>query len=197
MKMQHIGLKKIDHVVYKFMWAVSIISGVCLLITAILCTVDVLLSKFLSMSIPNGTEWVTYLNIPVVFCAIAYIQIDRGHTAVDLISAKFPKVMQKIIKVIGDILGACVCGFAGYCAWTLTADKFYTAAKSSSAANAFVIWPFAAFIVLGFVLVAVAFAWCIVRDIVGMEREGTSPEGIEGLEGAAPEEIEGRGGDKR
>ncbi len=181
MKTKENSLKKIDRMVYRTTWAVSIISGACLLITAILCTADALLSKLLSTSIPNGTEWVTYLNIPVVFCAIAYIQMDRGHTSVDLICRKFPLALQKLIRIVGDVLGALVCGFAGYCAWKLTADKLRTVARSSSAANAFVIWPFAAFIALGFLLVTAAFAWCIIRDSVGLVREEAAE--MEGKEG--------------
>ena len=102
---RHEKLSRIDRIVNRCMWGISIISGICLVITAVLCTCDALLSKFFSVSIPNGTEWVTYLNIPVVFFAMAYIQIDRGHTTVDLLCSKFPQKVQKVIKVVGDVLG--------------------------------------------------------------------------------------------
>ena len=105
--------------------------------------------------------------------AMAYIQVDRGHTTVDLLCAKFPQKVQKVIKVVGDVLGMVVCLFSGYCAMRLTADKFSTMTKSSSASNAFVIWPFVLVIAIGFVAVGVAFAWCIVRDILKNGAENT------------------------
>ena len=166
MEKKHSALLKIDRVIYRCMWAVSILSGICLIITAFLCTGDVLASKIFNTSIPNGTEWVTYLNIPVVFFAIAYIQMDRGHTVVDLIYRKFPKGMQKVIKLAGDVLGTAVCFFSGYCAFNLTANKLSSHAKSSSASNAFSIWPFVLVIAIGFVLVGIAYAWCIIRDSI-------------------------------
>ena len=58
--------KRIDKVMFKAMWGVSLLSGLSLFIVAILCTVDALGGKFFSASIPNGTEIVTYLNIPVL-----------------------------------------------------------------------------------------------------------------------------------
>lgn len=105
------------------------------------------------------------------FFAMAYIQIDRGHTTVDLLCSKFPQKVQKVIKVVGDVLGTVVCLFSGYCAMRLTADKFSTMTKSSSASNAFVIWPFVLIIAIGFVVVGAAFAWCIVRDILKNDAE--------------------------
>lgn len=177
MRKQHEVLSNIDRVVNRCMWGISLISGICLVITAVLCTSDALLSKFFSMSIPNGTEWVTYLNIPVVFFAMAYIQIDRGHTTVDLLCAKFPAKVQKVIKVVGDVLGTMVCLFSGYCAMRLTMDKFHTMTKSSSASNAFVIWPFVLVIALGFLAVGIAFAWCIVRDVLKNTGEENVGEG--------------------
>ena len=170
---RHEKLSRIDPIVNRCMWDIAIVCGICLVVTAVICTCDALLSKFFSVSIPNGIEWVTYLNIPVVFFALAYIQVDRGHTTVDLLCAKFPQKVQKVIKVVGDVLGMVVCLFSGYCAMRLTADKFSTMTKSSSASNAFVIWPFVLVIAIGFVAVGVAFAWCIVRDILKNGAENT------------------------
>ncbi len=69
--------KKVDKVVFKSLWGVSILSGACLLIVAVLCTIDAFGAKFFSHSVPNGTEWVTFLNIPVVFFAMGFIQVER------------------------------------------------------------------------------------------------------------------------
>lgn len=155
--------EKIDKVVFKFMYWVSIIAAIALILAAVLCTVDSLSTKIFSFSIPNGTEWVTYLNIPIVFLAMGFIQVERGNTMVDLVSKKFPPVLQKIVETFGCILGACLSGFLAYCEFDLTLDKIATGAKASSAASAFVVWPFSLAIAIGYALTAISFLWCIFR----------------------------------
>ncbi len=169
--------KKIDKIIFKAMWGVSLLSGLSLLAVAVLCAADALGGKIFSASIPNGTEIVTYLNIPVVFFAMAFIQVERGHTTVDLFSGRFPKGLQKAIHLAGYVLGALICAFVGFCSFQLVLDKYKTSAKASAAASSFVIWPFAMVIVIGFMLIAAAFVWCAFREflIPPEERMGALP----------------------
>lgn len=106
---------------------------------------------------------VTYLNIPVVFLAIAFIQVERGHTSIDLLLDKFPKLVQQVIMFLAYILGTAVCTFIGWREVVLTMDKFTTMAKSSQARTAFMVWPFAA---IGFITLAVAMLWCTIREFI-------------------------------
>lgn len=101
--------KKIDKIIFRLMWVCSALSGCSLLVVALLCTINAITSKSVGIAIPNGTEWVAYLNIAVVFLAMAYIQVERGHTVVDLFSTKYPKALQKAVTVIGHVLGAVIC----------------------------------------------------------------------------------------
>lgn len=169
--------KKIDKLIFKMMWGVSILSGASLFAVAILCTADALGSRIFSASIPNGTEIVTYLNIPVVFFAMAFIQVERGHTTVDLFSGHFPKAVRTVIHLVGYILGGIVCAYVGFCSFQLVLDKYATHAKASASASSFVVWPFAFVIVVGFALIAIAFFWCIFREflIPPAERMGALP----------------------
>lgn len=176
--------KKVDKIVFRAMWGVSILSGASLMLVALICTIDALGAKIFSVSVPNGTEWVTYLNIPVVFLAIGFIQVERGHTTVDLISGRFPEVIQKIIRAIGNLLGIFVCAYVGYCSWKLTLDKIATSAKASSAAGAFLVWPFALVIAVGFLLLMLAFVWTLIREFVlpPHERMGGMPPELQQME---------------
>ena len=155
--------EKIDKVIFKFMYGVSIVAALALMIAALVCSVDALSTKIFSFSLPNGTEWVTYLNIPIVFLAMGYVQVERGNTTVDLISKRFPQAVQKAIQVFGCFLGFLISGFLAYCAFSLTLDKLSSGAKSSSAAIAFPVWPFALVIAIGYALTAISFLWCIFR----------------------------------
>lgn len=158
--------KKIDKVIYKAMWGVSVLSGISLFAVALLCTADAFGSKIFSASIPNSTEIITYLNIPVVFFAMAFIQVERGHTTVDLLSGRFPKAVKTAIHLVGYLLGAAICSFVGYCSFRLVLDKLATHAKASASASSFEVWPFALMVVIGFVLVAISFIWCIFREFL-------------------------------
>ena len=155
--------EKVDKVVFKFMYFISILAAIALIVAALLCTVDSLSTTIFSHSVPNGTAWVAYLNIPVVFLAMGFIQVERGNTIVDLLFKKFPKSMQKVIEFFGCLLGFAISAYLAYLEFGLTMNKMSTGAKASSAANSFVIWPFALVIAIGYALVAISFLWCIFR----------------------------------
>jgi TRAP-type mannitol/chloroaromatic compound transport system permease small subunit len=160
------ALVRFDNAIFNVMKWISYISAICLLIITLLSTADVVASKFFRHGITNATDIVTYLNIPVVFLSAAYVQLERGHTHIDLIYTHFPRWGQKIVHTVGNILGAGVSAFIGYRAVLFTVQKLQILEKSSSAASAFVTWPFAALIALGFLLMAVAFLWSLVREFV-------------------------------
>ncbi|MCF0229823.1 MAG: TRAP transporter small permease subunit [Parasporobacterium sp.] len=156
----------VDKIVFKIMLFVSYFAAAALFIVAILCTTDSLGGTIFSKNVPNGTDWVSYLNIPVVFLAMGFIQVERGNTVVDLLSEKFPKWLQTVLKTFGNVLGAGICGYLTYCEFNLTLNKIATHATSSSAGNAFLVWPFTLLVTLGYFFAALAFFWCIFRDLI-------------------------------
>lgn len=169
------ALVRLDNGIFKVMKVISYASAVCLLVITILSTFDVFSSKLFHSGITNATDIVTYLNIPVVFLSAAYVQLERGHTHIDLIYTHFPKPVQKLIHIIGNLAGIGVSGFCCFRAVVLTMSKIDTVAKSSSAASAFIIWPFAALIALGFLLLSVAFFWSLIRELFLPERQPQLP----------------------
>ena len=162
----HTWAEKIDKIVFKIMYFFSLAAGLALVLIAVLSTVDSLGTTIFSSSLPNGTDWVAYLNIPVVFLSMGFIQVERGNTVVDLISNKFPKPVQKAVKVFGYLLGTAMCAYLFRCELNLMMDKLTSNTKSSAAANAFVVWPFALVIALGYLLVALAFLWSVFREFL-------------------------------
>lgn len=155
-----------DSIILKTTKSVSWLSMVCLLIVALLATADAISSKIFSKSITNTTELVTYLNIPVVFLSMAYVQSDRGHTKVDLLCNNFPKMIQKFINVFSNLAGLIVCILLGKFAIDNTISKFTTNARSAMTSSAFAVWPFAAAVAIGFLLLAIAFFWCLAKEFV-------------------------------
>jgi len=180
----------VDRIVFKFMYGVSVLAGVALIITALLCTVDSLSAKIFSFSIPNGTDLVTYLNIPIVFLAMGFIQVERGNTVVDLVSGKFPVPVQKAVQIFGYMLGAFISIFLAVCEFHLMMTKLTTGARSSAAGNAFAVWPFALAIAIGYLLVGIAFIWCIFRVLL-IAPERRMGVLIPGMEPGNPGTVQG------
>ena len=185
--------EKVDKIVFKFMYVVSIFGAIALMVVAVLCTVDSLGTRIFRVSLQNGTDWVTYLNIPVVFLSMGFIQVERGNTVVDILSCKFPKWLDKVVRIFGCLLGTAICGYLGYCEVTLTLKKFASHATASSSASSFVVWPFVAIVALGYILVAISFLWCIFREffVPPEKRAGAMPMGGQAKDLQKPDFGEG------
>lgn len=174
-KIPHPALVRFDNGIFNVMKWISYISAVCLLVITLLSTADVVANKVFNHGITNATEIVTYLNIPVVFLSTAFVQLERGHTHIDLIYVHFPMWVQKLIHTVGNILGVGISAFIGYRAVILTTQKIASKAMSSSGSNAFIIWPFVALIAVGFALMAIAFLWSLIREFVLPPRMNFGP----------------------
>lgn len=157
---------KIDRVICTGVKYVSYLGAVALLVIALIATVDAIATKVFHSPIRNVTEFVTYMNVPVVFFCIGFVQLDRGHTHIDLIYRRFPQVMHKIIHIIGYVIGVAVCGFAGWRGIVLTMQKFSTMTYASGPTS-FLIWPFVVCIGVGYLVLAISFLWCIPRELKG------------------------------
>lgn len=162
-------LKRIDQGIVKTIKGISYISGVCLVGIMLVAFFNVLGEKLRMAGvpvsgIPASTEIIQYLHIPVVFLASAYVTLDRGHTNIDLVSSKFPKVVQQVISVMSNLLGAGICGFLSQRGF-VQMMKFYTRHKCSSMSGAgFPLWPFAMILAVGFAMLSFTFFWSIVRQ---------------------------------
>ncbi len=157
---------RIDRVITACVKYVSYLGAAALLIIAIIATVDVIATKVFSHPIRNVTELVTYMNVPVVFFCIGFVQLDRGHTHIDLIYRRFPTPVHKVIHIVGYVIGVVVCGFAGWRGIALTLQKLDTMSYASGPSS-FLVWPFVLCIGIGYLVLAVSFLWCIPRELKG------------------------------
>ena len=139
---------KIDGVVTRTLKYIAYVSAVCLLGIMLVAFFNVLGEKLRKLGlpvtgIPASTEIVQYLHIPVVFLAAAFVTLDRGHTRIDLLCAKFPKVLQKIFAIIGDLCGIVICALISYRGF-IQMGKFISRHRMSSVSGVgFPLWPFA------------------------------------------------------
>ena len=175
---------RIDRIMLKISRYISYLVGAAILIIMLLALINVIVTKLFKFSVPSSTEWITYLNILAVFPAVAFVQLDRGHTRVDLFDNRFPAAVKKLVEVFSDILGMGLCGLISWRAFVLFQDQLRKMTMSSSSAltkGAFPLWPFSLLLSFFCVLWLLAFAWSvvrvIVRDMCNKSRETETKEG--------------------
>ena len=169
--------ERIDQTVFRITKWMSYLVGAAILVIMLLALVNVLVSKIFKFSIPSSTEWITYLNILAVFPAVAFVQLDRGHTRVDLFDNHFSPLVQKIIEIFSNLVGMGVCGLISWRAFVLFQDHIQKGTMSSSSAltkGAFPLWPFSLMLSIFCALWLLTFGWSIVRCVV--RRSSTNGE---------------------
>lgn len=161
--------EKMDHAVVTILKSISYISAVCLVGIMLVAFFNVLGEKLRQVGlpvtgIPASTEIIQYLHIPVVFLAVAYVTLDRGHTKIDLLSSKFPPAVQAVCTLLGNLCGIFISSFIGWRGLVQTVKFFERNKMSSVTGIGFPLWPFALILSLGFILLALSFVWAIVRQ---------------------------------
>ena len=170
----HPTIERIDTFACKILKYIAWVSAVCLVAIMLVAFFNVLGEKLRGVGlpvtgIPASTEIIQYLHIPVVYLAAAYVTLDRGHTRIDLISAKFPKALEKCCTIIGDILGLGVCGLIAWRGF-VQMGKFIARHKMSSVSGVgFPLWPFALIMSVGYILLALSLIFHIVRTVSGYQ----------------------------
>ena len=165
---------RLDTWVVRIIKWISYVSGVCLVGIMLVAFFNVIGEKLRKVGlpvtgIPASQEIIQYLHIPVVFLAAAYVTLDRGHTRIDLLSSKFPPVLQKICATIGNVCGAAICGFVSYRGFVRMITFLERHKMSSVSGVGFPLWPFALIMAVGFALLAVSFLWAIIRQYAAPE----------------------------
>ena len=165
------ALAKADKTIFKISKWISYAGGVAVCAIMLIAVIDVILAKFFKSALPSATEWITYLNVLIVFPPLAYVQLERGHTNVELFNRTFPPLVLKIIRICSLILAAAVMVFLAWLGFKMTVAKFISGESSSSdafAVLAFKIWIFGAVYTVGCGLCALSFLWSLVREFAGL-----------------------------
>lgn len=156
--------QKTDKAIMKMLWAISTISGICLVGIMLVAFFNVLGEKLFHQGIPGSTEIITYLHVPVVFLAASYVTLDNGHTRIDLISKHLPATLQKIFTTIGFIIAAGICVFVAYNGFVRMGELLSHHTQSSVSGFGFSVWPFAMLFSVGMILLAISFVWAVIRQ---------------------------------
>ena len=182
-------LGKTDQAIMRIYRVISYGSVFFLVAIMLIAFFNVLGEKILHKGIPASTELIKYFHVPTVFLCSGYVTLDRGQTAIDLLSSHFPKGLQKVCSIFSYLLGTVVSAFMGYRGLVQMGKHLSTHARSSTTGFGFPLWPFSLLFAIGFFMLAFSFVWSIVRmyapqeEIPAGEFESDIPEGEPMLEG--------------
>ena len=186
---------KVDQVIRKILRVFCWMSAVALIIIMFVAFFNMVGEKLgragidWAQGIPNSTQIIQYFHIPLVFLAAGYVTLDQGHTRIDLLIQKWPK-MEKTFLAIGHILGAAISFFISYRGVFVTlADNLRLNAHISTTADSWQVWPFTVCHCLGFFLLGCSFVWALVRMIRFWDYPGVNPATV-----LYPHEHHGPGG---
>lgn len=143
----------------------SYISTICLFLIMLLAVVDIIGAKLFNKGVVGTLELIESLNVPLVFLAAAFVQLDRGHIRIELLQSRMPAFLRHLINIIGYITGTLMCGF--FCWRTLILfNEAMEIGKSTGGGLDFPIWPTVGILVLGFGLLMLAFLISIIREVI-------------------------------
>ena len=174
MNSKHPTFDKIDSGVYKVIRVISYAAGVFLFAIMALAVINVILEKLHKMGVPvNGIgdtkQWVQYLNVCVVYLATAYVTLERGHSSMDLLTRRYPTVVQKILNAVAYFAGAVVFSYIGYLGVVkvLAGQLANNARINETLATSFPQWPFGVAYSFGFFLLGFSCLWAFIRILFG------------------------------
>ena len=170
-----------DRILVKIYRILAYIATFALLAIVLIAFLDVCGEKLAKLGLPisgihNYSTWIAYLHVVVVFMTCGYVTLDRGHTIVDILTSRLPRVLNRITGFMGLILGAVVGVFLAYRGIVgLLADalRYNTTITTTST---FPQWPFIIIYIVGCILLAVSFIWATVRYALGYKAPSPDAE---------------------
>jgi len=91
------------------------LAGISLLLMVALVVANTILRTVL-VPIQGASEIVGWLGAVTVAFALGYTQLEKGHVAIDLLVQKFPRVLQRAVEVVVQLINTL---FSAWISWQL------------------------------------------------------------------------------
>ena len=120
----------------------------------VLITVQVISRRFMAAPMVVADELSGYLLVICTFSALGYALLHGDHIQVTLLTDSLSAGVRRLLAVLWCVIGLPFVALLVWRTTDLALDSFRTGSFSVSATN-FVLWPFQAFIPLGFAVLFV------------------------------------------
>jgi len=145
----------LEKVLYPIARAINGAGTVVLGVMVLLTVADVLLRLFLDRPIRGAFEIVEFLMVMVVFSAMAYTSLLRGHIVIQILSSRLPERPRAILDSIADLISI---GFCCLLIWQGIAQAQMTRLHNDiSGVLSIPVSPFYYVLVLGMALMGLVF----------------------------------------
>ena len=131
----------------------------------VIAFVDVIGSKFFSWSLKGAAEFIEELNVLLVFLAIGYVELERGHIRISVLEHIPFKGLSNVMKLFRYLVGILVIGILSWRTFVFAQKMFATGVAKNSPID-FPIWPSAMVVFLGFSFLTIAFILLFIKTII-------------------------------
>lgn len=135
---------------------VSYVAVLPLFLIMLVAVLDVIGGKVFGQSIQSSVELIQYMNVPLVCLAMGYVEYQSGHTRIRVLTKYYPPLVQKLLYLLGSLIGCVICGYIAYQALGMMVD-YIQRQTPIQAASPIPVWPFAFCLILGYVLTGISF----------------------------------------
>lgn len=154
--------RTIDNIITRsakwFVYVASASAGVMMAIAII----DVIGSKFFNRGILGTGEMIEELNIILVFMAMAYVQVDRGHIRISIIENVLAPWVSHVLRMFGYLLGIFIFAFMSWRSLVLLQKHVVTLATKEGAVH-FLLWPFSFAMTMGLILLTLVYVASFIK----------------------------------
>lgn len=145
----------------------GLVAGIVTFLVMILIVANALMRKIFNRPL-EGTLEITEAALPLmIFLAIAYTQLNKGHIRVVLLTRHFPDAVQKTLLVVAMLAGCLFFVWATWASWGFAMESFEIS-ETAWGAIRFPIWPVKFALTAGLAMLAFQFlidaARALLRD---------------------------------
>lgn len=101
----------------RFITALNAVSGYILFFMMIMITVDVTGRYLFNSPIPGTLEFTEFLMVFVVFFSMAFVQLEKRHIRVELVTQRLPKKLDDGMSIATLLIGAVFFGLLAWQSW--------------------------------------------------------------------------------
>jgi TRAP-type C4-dicarboxylate transport system permease small subunit len=163
----------VDRTIIALVRAGMIISAALILVVGIAGAIDVFTTNVIGKPIPIVSEMSADALAVIIFMAIGYAQHRREHVAVDILTARLPNVIRKILELLAVFVSL---AFVGIVAWQAVdlAGESLSVRESAMALISYPVFPFKIAFLVGLVIavleIARQLAWLLVKGAYALNK---------------------------
>lgn len=157
--------KAIDVWITRICKATTAIAAVCVAVMMAIVVADIIGAKVFNHPIPLGIYLIADLDVVVVFLALGFVTLSTGHMNVQIFDRVLPPGVNKATALFSLGLSS-ICG--GFLTWfgVLLVRTHVVDAVLESSIRGFYLWPISTIMVIGLLLMTLAFVVAFVRELM-------------------------------